>query len=143
MSVHRLLLLASVARGFVALPRRLGPVARFGVGSLPDDFLNDIFDEADARGSAAEAYESQAYEASPRSGGGGGGGGWHDYERDPNDDGAAVDVARVDSLLAERVSAKKRRLFDEADAIRDELRDVHGVSVWDHETGDLREDRLL
>ncbi len=28
---------------------------------------------------------------------------------------------------------KRRRLFDEADAIRDELQRVHGVSVWDRE----------
>ena len=39
----------------------------------------------------------------------------------------------MDALLAERVQMKRRRLFDEADAIRDELQRVHGVSVWDRE----------
>ena len=57
----------------------------------------------------------------------------HDYERAQDDDGASVDVAAVDALLAERVQMKRRRLFDEADAIRDELQRVHGVSVWDRE----------
>ena len=62
----------------------------------------------------------------------------HDYESAQDDDGASVDVAAVDALLAERVQMKRRRLFDEADAIRDELQRVHGVSVWDRKSVENR-----
>ncbi len=37
----------------------------------------------------------------------------------------------IDELLSSRLEARKRRAFDEADAIRDVLSTVHGVSVWD------------
>mmetsp|Transcript_24350 Transcript_24350/g.76098 ORF Transcript_24350/g.76098 Transcript_24350/m.76098 type:complete len:255 (+) Transcript_24350:23-787(+) len=53
----------------------------------------------------------------------------HDYRR--GDDGSiAVDVPRVDSLLARRLSCKMSGKYDEADRLRDELREV-GVEVQD------------
>ena len=58
---------------------------------------------------------------------------WIAHERAQAADGAAVDVAAVDALLAERVQMKRRRLFAAADAIRDALQRVHGVSVWARE----------
>ena len=71
-------------------------------------------------------------------GGGGygrGGGGFNrraNYERDPNDN-AEVDVARVEQLVSERADCRSDRDFTSADAIRDELRSVHGVTVSDRE----------
>ncbi|KAL9181699.1 hypothetical protein ACHAXT_012042 [Thalassiosira profunda] len=72
--------------------------------------------------------------------GGRGGGGWsrgvdfggkgHDYVRDSRDS-SSIDEAVVDELLASRLQYRKRRLFDAADDIRDELLNVHGVTVWD------------
>ncbi|CAB9525689.1 expressed unknown protein [Seminavis robusta] len=64
---------------------------------------------------------------------GGGGGGFpsHDYERDWDADQSNVDEAQVDRLIAQRLQARKRGNYDQADAIRDELMDDHGVSVWD------------
>ncbi len=93
--------------------------------SAGDDFLLDLFAEADERvvddtpDRPPRNYDQPYAE--------------HDYERAQDDDGASVDEAAVDALLAERVQMKRRRLFDEADAIRDELQRVHGVSVWDRE----------
>ena len=37
----------------------------------------------------------------------------------------------IDELLAERLQYKKKRLFDDADRIRDVLAAEHGVSIWD------------
>jgi hypothetical protein len=37
----------------------------------------------------------------------------------------------INELLSSRLDTRKRRAFDEADAIRDVLLTVHGVSVWD------------
>ena len=125
--------LAAIASCATALvPIRPATRARLAPtkSSFSDDFLSDIFDEADSRSAAVESYEGNGvaggYEGS-------GSGGWHDYERAGDDDGSPVDAAAVDALLAERVSFKKRRLFEEADAIRDELRDAHGVTVWDRD----------
>ena len=74
-----------------------------------------------------------------RGGGGGygrgGGGGYNrraNYERDPNDN-AEVDVARVEQLVAERADCRSDRDFTSADAIRDELRNVHSVTVSDRD----------
>ncbi|KAJ1453284.1 hypothetical protein M885DRAFT_619180 [Pelagophyceae sp. CCMP2097] len=57
----------------------------------------------------------------------------HDYSRAEGDDDNMIDVGLVDKLLAERVSFKKRRMFDDADKIRDVLRYDHGVTIWDRE----------
>ena len=43
----------------------------------------------------------------------------------------AVDEAEVDALLAQRVSFKKKRLFDKADRLRDRLAVEYGVAIWD------------
>eukprot|EP00635_Sarcinochrysidales_sp_CCMP3193_P003111 CAMPEP_0118895930 /NCGR_PEP_ID=MMETSP1166-20130328/4045_1 /TAXON_ID=1104430 /ORGANISM="Chrysoreinhardia sp, Strain CCMP3193" /LENGTH=506 /DNA_ID=CAMNT_0006834981 /DNA_START=133 /DNA_END=1653 /DNA_ORIENTATION=+ len=53
----------------------------------------------------------------------------HDYRR--GDDGSVhVDLARVHHLLAKRLACKMSRSYDEADRVRQELRDV-GVEVQD------------
>ena len=131
----RLLLVAATSRAFV--PRAPAAAPRPGTSFLResngDDFLLDLFEEADR-----EVVEAPDRPARSDYGGGGqasssGGAAEHDYERAPDDDGLAVDEAAVDVLLAERVQMKRRRLFDEADAIRDELKRAHGVSVWDRE----------
>ena len=59
--------------------------------------------------------------------------GGHDYQRDPSDSTNSIDVAAVDRLLSMRLAAKKRRDFDTADAIRDQLRDDFSVRVYDRE----------
>ena len=58
----------------------------------------------------------------------GGGGVGHDYQRDPNDFGS-VDERVVNDLLSQRLQFRKRKMFDEADDIRDELLNVHGVTM--------------
>ena len=58
----------------------------------------------------------------------GGGGVGHDYQRDPNDFGS-VDEGVVNDLLSQRLQFRKRKMFDEADDIRDELLNVHGVTM--------------
>ena len=60
-------------------------------------------------------------------------GGNHDYQRDTSQDASAVDVAAVDALLAARLQCRRQGRFDEADAIRDQLLDEHGVRVLDRE----------
>lgn len=57
-----------------------------------------------------------------------GGGVGHDYQRDPNDFGS-VDERVVNDLLSQRLQFRKRKMFDEADDIRDELLNVHGVTM--------------
>eukprot|EP00578_Thalassiosira_sp_NH16_P002805 CAMPEP_0181132418 /NCGR_PEP_ID=MMETSP1071-20121207/30983_1 /TAXON_ID=35127 /ORGANISM="Thalassiosira sp., Strain NH16" /LENGTH=552 /DNA_ID=CAMNT_0023218747 /DNA_START=133 /DNA_END=1788 /DNA_ORIENTATION=- len=58
-------------------------------------------------------------------------GGGHDYERDPRDGPSSVDEAKVNELLASRLHYRKKRQYDAADDIRDELLNDHGVTVWD------------
>lgn len=57
---------------------------------------------------------------------------WH--LRDPRDNDYAFDQQQeheVNILLEERVTCKKRRMFEEADDIRDILKDEYGVFVDD------------
>jgi hypothetical protein len=68
--------------------------------------------------------------ASSRSSSSGGIG--HDYQRDPNDFGN-VDEKVVNELLSTRLQYRKRKMFDQADDVRDELLNVHGVTVWDRD----------
>lgn len=60
-------------------------------------------------------------------------GGRHDYVRDVQADNSNVDVDTVNALISERLQYRKTGRFDEADAIRDELLDQHGVRVLDRE----------
>ena len=67
-----------------------------------------------------------------------GGGGYadgHDYSRvDASRDDAALapeSLRIINSLLASRSDARRKRNFDEADAIRETLSNDHGVTVWD------------
>ena len=52
----------------------------------------------------------------------------------PVDTGAGLDVARIDSLINERLAAKRTKDFARADAIRKELLDL-GVEIKDGPTG--------
>ena len=42
-----------------------------------------------------------------------------------------TDEAQIERILADRIQAKLKRNFEEADALRDELRDAHSVEVFD------------
>jgi len=55
----------------------------------------------------------------------------HDYIRDTSRDATPVDETAVDRLLSDRLHYRKKRMFDAADDMRDELLNVHGVTVWD------------
>ncbi|KAL3771369.1 hypothetical protein ACHAWU_004642 [Discostella pseudostelligera] len=60
----------------------------------------------------------------------------HDYQRDTSRDASFIPedtMPIIEKLLASRLDYRKRRMFDEADGIRDELLNVHGVTVWDKE----------
>ena len=58
----------------------------------------------------------------------------HDFKRAPDDDiSDAVDLAAINSLLAERIACKRKSDFISADKIRDELLEEHGVVLWDKE----------
>ena len=50
-----------------------------------------------------------------------------------DDSGMEVNEAKVVALLEERARERKARNFNRADAIRDELLDEMGVSVWDRD----------
>lgn len=54
------------------------------------------------------------------------------YERAPGDVGE-VDVSRVESLIAERAELRGKRDYDGADAVRDQLRNEHGVELYDRD----------
>jgi len=94
-----------------------------------DDWLLAGMDEAKESPAVIE-YEAPAPRA-PRRDFSNGDDRRTEYVRDPDDDGSAVDEGAVNALLAERSQCKRARDFDSADAIRDELKAVHGVSVWD------------
>ena len=55
----------------------------------------------------------------------------HDYNRDPTDVATDVDVEEINSLLAQRLDAKKTRRFRLADSIQDHLRTSFGVEIDD------------
>ena len=75
-------------------------------------------------------------------GGGGGGRGsygggrssqGHDYTRDTGRDSSNIDESTINSMLEERIQAKRSRDFDTADAIRDQLMQEYSVGVDDRE----------
>jgi len=82
-------------------------------------------------GGGYDSYNSGGGGRGGASRSGGSGSGYHDYQRDTSRDSSNVDEAAVNSLLADRLQAKKTRDFSTADEIRDELLSAHGVSVWD------------
>ena len=103
--------------------------------------VQHVRQDSSVRGPAAimlygGGYDDDGYGGGGYGGGGGGGGGRgyrsDMYERDPTDT-AAVDVDRVEQLLAERSDLRRSRDFDGADAIRDELKGSYGVTVIDRE----------
>jgi hypothetical protein len=57
--------------------------------------------------------------------------GGHDYHRDTTRDSSNVNEAVVNSLLGERLQAKKTRNFERADSIQDQLMAEHAVGVFD------------
>ena len=56
---------------------------------------------------------------------------YHDYTRDPNDAETNVDIGEINSLLSQRLDAKKTKRFRLADSIRDHLRTSFGVEIDD------------
>ena len=70
---------------------------------------------------------------------------WHDYSRDPRDDASLEipDMDDVDILLGERVKCKKRKMFDEADDLREILKTEYGVYVDDRSRVFFRDADLL
>lgn len=56
---------------------------------------------------------------------------YHDYTRDPADAETNVDIGEINSLLAQRLDAKKKKRFRLADSIRDHLRTSFGVEIDD------------
>lgn len=91
-------------------------------GSESDDY-DDWFDDFDP--SQFEAYNQDDGFLSQDA--------QHDYSRDTAADNSNVDLAEVNHLIAERQFMRKTRRFQEADAIRDELLDKHGVMIRDRE----------
>ncbi|KAJ1451114.1 hypothetical protein M885DRAFT_621052 [Pelagophyceae sp. CCMP2097] len=79
--------------------------------------------QADAQVGDADVLDGIEYDDADAAG--------HDYIRDRRDLDGRVDVDEVDKLLAERLTLKKQRDFDGADALRDELLEVHNVVVND------------
>ena len=57
----------------------------------------------------------------------------HDYVRDTDADSSNVDEGAINALIAQRLQCRKTGRFEEADAIRDQLLDDHGVRVLDRE----------
>ena len=56
---------------------------------------------------------------------------YHDYSRDPADAETNVDIGEINSLLSQRLDAKKTKKFRLADSIRDHLRTSFGVEIDD------------
>ena len=56
---------------------------------------------------------------------------YHDYTRDPADAETNVDIGEINSLLSQRLDAKKTKRFRLADSIRDHLRTSFGVEIDD------------
>lgn len=126
---------------------------RFGSGDDYDDWYAD-FDPSQYEASerVGNSVDGDAGWNKQRSGPGGGGGGrrpssysgsprrsssfsssGHGYERDTSRDSSNIDEDTVNQLLSDRVAAKKRRDFDTADAIRDQLLQDFAVGVFDKE----------
>jgi cysteinyl-tRNA synthetase len=55
----------------------------------------------------------------------------HDYERDLGADNSNCDVDTINNLISERLQARKTGRFEEADAIREDLMNQHGVMIHD------------
>lgn len=87
--------------------------------------------------SVFEEDDTEEYDASPRSRGTGTrrhqGRQHEEYERDYDADNSRVDEDAINQLIAERSRARRQRQFEEADAIRDELLEQHGVRLLDRE----------
>ena len=56
---------------------------------------------------------------------------YHDYSRDPADGETNVDIGEINSLLSQRLDAKRKKRFRLADSIRDHLRTSFGVEIDD------------
>jgi cysteinyl-tRNA synthetase len=55
----------------------------------------------------------------------------HDYVRDTKADNSNVDVDAVNQLISDRLTMKKKGRFEEADRIRNDLLESHGVLIRD------------
>lgn len=121
--------------------RLLIPLAASGDAADDDDGFYDDYDEfitnfdpSDTIDySSNKSYNNNNNNSSRRRGGGGGN---HDYERDPSDDTSKDSsdfVATVNALIGERLDYRKTGQYHDADAIRDQLQQEYGVTVWDRE----------
>jgi cysteinyl-tRNA synthetase len=57
----------------------------------------------------------------------------HDYSRDEAADNSNVDLDTINDLIGQRLRMKKTGQFDDADAIRNQLLDEHGVLIRDRD----------
>jgi cysteinyl-tRNA synthetase len=104
-----------------------------------DDDFSFVYDANTDSSRPSSSYGERSGGGGYRSGGGGGGrsnysrdsNGGHDYHRDTTRDTSNVNEGVVNSLLGERLQAKKTGNFDRADAIRDQLMAEHAVGVFD------------
>ncbi|CAJ1934864.1 unnamed protein product [Cylindrotheca closterium] len=93
------------------------------------DFNPDEYKDLNAGYSSSPSPSRSSYSSSS------GGGGYvdHDYHRDIAADNSDVDLDTVNTLIAERLQLRKTGRFEEADAMRDQLLEEHGVTVRDKE----------
>lgn len=117
-----------VATAFVVPLARSGPTMMVGLRSSSSSNSDD-YDDWYADYNPAD-YETESVNGSSGVGRTTSG---HGYRRDSSVDQSNVNVAAVDQLLEDRNEARRRRRFDVADEIRDELLAEHGVVVWDKE----------
>jgi cysteinyl-tRNA synthetase len=121
--------LASTEEGDAAVGKKNDDYDDWYADFDPSEF--EVYNKNEDGGSRSSSPSSSPPRSSGyRGGGGGGGGASHDYARD-NDDQSNVDLATVNALMSERLQYRKTARFDEADAIRDELLDKHGVAIRD------------
>lgn len=93
--------------------------------------LNNSNGNGSSQGGGYSSGGSNGSSSGPaRRTGGGGGGSNHDYTRDESDS-SNVDLDTVNHLISERLVFRKTGQFEQADAIRDELTQKHGVLVRD------------
>lgn len=109
------------------------PTTPSGTKLSAGDGGTDDYDEWYADFDPSQFDEPDPPKQQFRGGGGGGGGGGHDYTRDIDADNSNVDLNAVDDLISNRLEARKTGQFEVADAIRDQLLDDHGVTIWDRD----------
>jgi cysteinyl-tRNA synthetase len=92
----------------------------------PSQFDNNKNDAGPSAGSSGRSSAGSSVRSSSRDS-------EHDYDRDTSYDQSNVDLDAVNYLISERLMARKTGRFEEADSMRDELMDKHGVLIRDKE----------